>query len=259
MQMPLGRGIHRVAEGAGLGIQIAEVGKRAAGQKIVFDEMKGALDPRGAVRIAFLVGAEDEAEALGEGRHLGGGDHPRAGAGGDHDVRVINHAGRGGPGHVLERVGQEDLAGKAIEGRRRLEEEQARVAQHQRGGLDSLLDAADRGTVGRRVVLHLLPRREVVVANRRRRGVPNPVATAKRRQRGVRDRQALLAQLLVDAHQIAAAAIDPRENLLTVRLGLLRPDHSRDHRAARREHRPDGTAGDLQGPGDLSDPVALGL
>ena len=38
---------------------------------------------------------EDEAEALGERRHLGRWHHPGARAGGHHDMRVVNHAGRG--------------------------------------------------------------------------------------------------------------------------------------------------------------------
>ena len=117
VQMPFGRGVHLVAEGARLRIEIGEVGKRAPGEEIVFDEMKRALDARRAVGIALFVGPEDEAEALGEGRHLGRRHHPRAGAGGDDDVRVIDHARRGGAAHVLERVGQEDLAVEAIEDR----------------------------------------------------------------------------------------------------------------------------------------------
>jgi len=68
---------------------------------------------------------EDEAEALGEGRHLGRRHHPRARAGGDDDVRVINHARRGRAAQVLQRVGQEDLAVKPREGRVGLEEEHA--------------------------------------------------------------------------------------------------------------------------------------
>ena len=34
-------------------------------------EMKGAFDTRGAVGIALFMRPEDEAEAVGEGRHLG--------------------------------------------------------------------------------------------------------------------------------------------------------------------------------------------
>jgi hypothetical protein len=61
---------------------------------------------------------------------------------------------------------------------RPLEEDQPRVAQCQRNGLDALLDAADRGAVGRGVVLHLLRGLDVVVAAGRRR-----LALEKRRGR----------------------------------------------------------------------------
>jgi hypothetical protein len=259
VEMALVGGVHLVAKGARLGIEIGEVGKAAAGQEIVLDEMKGPLDAGRAVGIALFMRPEDEAKALGEGRHLGCRHHPRARAGRDDDVCIVNHAGRGGPGHILERVGEEDLAIEAREDRVGLEEEQPRVAQHQRGRLDALLHAADRGAVGRGVVLHLLRGREVVVADRHRRGVSDGMPPAKGRQRGIGDRDALGDELFVDADQIAAAAIDPLENLLAVGLRLLGALNAWHRRAARREHRPDRPPGDLQGAGDLSDPVALRL
>jgi hypothetical protein len=93
------------------------------------------------------MGAEGEVEALGEGGHLGRRDHPRAGAGGDHDVRIVNQAGGAGAGQVLERVGEKHLAGKPREHRVHLDEEHPRITQHQQGGLHALLDAADRGAM----------------------------------------------------------------------------------------------------------------
>ena len=99
--------------------------------------------------------------------------------------------------------------------------------------------------------------REVVVADGRRRRVADAVAPAKGRERGIGDRDALRDELLVHADQIAAAAIDPVENLVAVRLRLLGALNPRHRRAARREHRPDRPTGDLQGPGDLANPVAL--
>ena len=70
----------------------------------------------------------------------------------------------------------------------------------------------------RRVVLHLLRRVEVVVPDGHRRRVSDAVATAKRRERRIRERDALRDELIVDPHQIAAAAIDPLEDLIAVRL-----------------------------------------
>ena len=99
-----------------------------------------------------------------------------------------------------------------------------------------LLDAADRGAVRRGVVLHLLRGREVVVADGRRRGVADPMAPAKGGQRRVGDRDALRDELFVDADQIAAAAIDPLENLLAVGLrlfGAVNPRHRRGARSVR--------------------------
>jgi len=252
-------GVHFVAEGARLAIEIGEVGKRAPGQKIMFDEMKRPLDAGRPVRIALFVGAEDKAEALRERRHLGRRDHARARTGGDHDVRIVNHAGRGRPGHVLDRVGQEDLAIEAREDRVGVEEEQARVAQDQRGRLDALLDAADQGAVRRGVMLHLLGGREIVVAHGRRRDMSDRVPPAKGGQRGVGHHHALRDELLVDADQIAAAAIDPLEDLIAVRRRLLGAFNPRDGRTARPEDAPNRPTGDLQRPGDLTNPVALGL
>ena len=131
VQMPVRCRVHLVAEGPGLAIEIGEIRKRAAGEEIVLKEMKGAFDTRGAVGIALFMRPEDEAEAVGEGRHLGGRDHPRPGASRDDDVCVIDHARRGRPAEVLQRVGQEDFAVKAREGRVDLEKKHARVAQHE--------------------------------------------------------------------------------------------------------------------------------
>ena len=255
--MPFARGVHGVAEAARLGIEIGVVGERAPGQEVVLEEVHGPLDARRAVRIALLVRAEDKAAAFGEGRHLGCRDHPRAGARGDHDVRVINHAGGGGPAEVLERVGQEDLAGKPRETGIALDEEHPRVAQHAHRGLDAVRPAPDRGAVGRGIVLHLLPGREVIVPGRHRRSVAEAMAPAIGGQRRIGEGGALGDQLLVDADQIAAAALDQLQDLLVVRLGLLSAFNPWHRRAAGLEHRPDRAPGDLEGPSNLADAVAL--
>jgi hypothetical protein len=106
-------------------------------------------------------------------------------------------------------------------------------------------------------MLHLLRRREIVVADGSRRLVPDAMAPAKRGQRGIRDGEVLRGEFFVDTHQIAAAAIHQFKDLVAVRLGLLGAFNPRHRRGARVEHRPDGPAGDLQRAGNLPDPVAL--
>ena len=53
VEMAFRGGVHLVAKGARLGIEIGEVGKRASGQKIVFDEMKRYMR-----RVAYTVISE---------------------------------------------------------------------------------------------------------------------------------------------------------------------------------------------------------
>ena len=92
VQLTLGRGVHLVAPGERLRIEIGEVGELAAGQEVVFDEVERALDARRAVGIALLVRAKREGEALGEGGHLRHRHHVGARAARDHDVGVVDHA-----------------------------------------------------------------------------------------------------------------------------------------------------------------------
>ena len=54
--MPFRRRVHLVAEGPRLGVEIDEVGEGPAGEEIVLDEMKRALDARRAVGITLFVG-----------------------------------------------------------------------------------------------------------------------------------------------------------------------------------------------------------
>jgi hypothetical protein len=77
------------------------------------------------------VGAKRKGEALGEGGHLRRRHHPGPRAGGDDDVRVVDHADRGRRAKIRERVRQKHLAIEAGEGRIGLEEEHARVTQHE--------------------------------------------------------------------------------------------------------------------------------
>src|SRR3970040_641588 len=72
------------------------------------------------------------------------------------EVRVGDKAPRPRPAEVTKRVGQKDLAGKAIEAREVLKEEHSRVAKDQTRSLHSADFAAELHVVGRGVVLHLL-------------------------------------------------------------------------------------------------------
>jgi hypothetical protein len=85
------------------------------------------------------------------------------------------------------------------------------------------------------------------------------MAPAKGRQRGIGDRDAMRDELFMDPDQIAAAAIDPVEDLFAVRLRFLDAVNPRHRGAARVQHGPDRPPGDLECTGDLADPVALGL
>ena len=78
LELALGAGVDAVTPGAGLAVGVGPVGEAPAGEKAALDEAEHPLDAAGAIGIADGVGHEGEAEALGEGRHLGHGDHVRA-------------------------------------------------------------------------------------------------------------------------------------------------------------------------------------
>ena len=69
---------------------------------------------------------------------------------------------------------------------------------------------------------------------------------AEGRQRGVGHRHTLRDKLLVDADQIAAAAIDPLKDLIAVRLRFLSAVNPWHRGAAGLEDRPDRAPGDLK-------------
>src|SRR5207245_10643219 len=98
-------------------------------------------------------------------------------------MRVIDHdAGRGAT-HVTQRIGEKYLAVETPEDWVALEEQHPRIAQHRRGRLHLALLAAQLEFMGRRVMLHLLAGRNIILAARRRRrasdsvprGTPRPV------------------------------------------------------------------------------------
>jgi hypothetical protein len=88
------RRVHLVAPGAGLRSEIREVGTGPPREKSHLHVPKRPLDAGGSIGVPFLVGAEGEVEALGEGGHFGRRPHRRARSRGDDDMGVINHARR---------------------------------------------------------------------------------------------------------------------------------------------------------------------
>ncbi len=78
LELALGAGVDAITPGAGLAVGVGPVGEAPAGEKAALDEAEHPLDAAGAIGIADGVGHEGEAEALGEGGHLGHGDHGRA-------------------------------------------------------------------------------------------------------------------------------------------------------------------------------------
>ena len=147
--------------------------------------MEWSLHASRAIGVALLVRAKDEAQALGERGHLWRRHHVRAGAGGHDHVRVVDHPHAAGAAEVAQGVGEEQLAGEAVEARVVLEEQHARVAQDQAGGLDAPVPTGQEHIVRRRVVLHLLAPIEVILASRLGRRVTDSVVPAERGQRGV--------------------------------------------------------------------------
>ena len=147
LELPLGAGIDAVAPGAGLAIGVGPVGEASAGQEAALDEAEHPLDTAGAIGVADGVGDKGEAETLGERGHLGHGDHVAPGAAQHDDVGIVDQAALGDPIEVAEGLGEEDLALEAAEARVELEEQQARVGEHEAGGLHAPPRAAEMQVV----------------------------------------------------------------------------------------------------------------
>ncbi len=110
------------------------------------------------------MGLKLEAVAFGEGCHLRHWCHVRSRAAQHHDVGVVDHHGLTGAIEVLQRVGEEHLAVKSLEGRVKLEKQHARIAQHRGGGLHRAQLAGHLDLVGRSIVLAFFCRIEVVLS-----------------------------------------------------------------------------------------------
>jgi hypothetical protein len=231
--------------------------------------MERCLHARRAIRIALLVRFELKPVALSERRHLGRRDHGGARAGGHRDVSVVDHAHRGGTVEVAQRLSEEPLALEAREARITLEEDQPRVAQHQRSALYRGDHPADLGPMRARVVLHFAACGEVVSARRPARLAGERMPPAERRQRRVGELRAVFDELFVHAAEVALEADDELKDLLAVGLRLLGTLEQGCLGAAARDHAPDARARKLQLPrdrartvpgfGELQDRRARGL
>ena len=104
-----------VAPLARLLVQILPTGERAARKKVVFDEVEVTLDARRAIGIAALMGHKAETGTLGEGFHLGHGNHLAARSSQYHHVRVVDHHALRRTAHVTQRIGEENFAVEALE------------------------------------------------------------------------------------------------------------------------------------------------
>ncbi len=96
------------------------------------------------------------------------------------------------------------------------------IAQHRGCGLHLAFLAAQFEIVGGSVVLKLLAGRKIIAARRHWRCVADAVPPAERRQCLIRHLRACGHQILMDSHEIPLALPEKFQDLLPVRLGLLR-------------------------------------
>ena len=118
-----------------LAVEVIEVIEAAPGQEIRFDIRERTLDPAFAFRVSHPVRAEPEAKGAGEGGHLRRDDGVGTGAGGEQDAGVVDDADRTDTRHEADRLQQERLGLETGEPRVVLNEQPARVGQHQAGAL----------------------------------------------------------------------------------------------------------------------------
>src|SRR5919106_3197437 len=161
------RRIDAIAPLARLAVEILPAHECSAGEKVVFDKVERSLHTRRAVSVADLVRYEAESHTLCEGRHLRHWLHLLAASTQHHHMRVVNHRALWSAAHVAQRFGEKRLAIEALKLRPDLEVEQARVAQHCRGGLRLAPASSDDDFVRRGVVLHLRAWLKVIAAGGR--------------------------------------------------------------------------------------------
>ena len=123
-----------------------------------------------------------------------------------------------------------------MESRIELEKQHARITQHRRGSLHRLQFPSHMNLMGRSVVLHLLPRLEVILSGGYFGFLSDTMPAAKGRQRRIRKIGARGKQLLMDSDQIPFAFRIQLEDFLPVRIRFLRAQDSRRHDRFRTNH-----------------------
>jgi hypothetical protein len=174
-----------VAPFAGPAVEVIPVGKFSPGKEVVFNKTEWTFDAARAIGIANGVRPELKPVPLAESGHFRYGNHIYARSPQYDDMGVVDHGDPGASIEVLQGFRQEDLAFKASESRIELEKQHARITQHRRGGLHRLQFSSHMNLMGRRVVLHLLARFEVILSGRYFGLLPDMVPAAKGRQRRI--------------------------------------------------------------------------
>src|SRR5271165_3149617 len=167
--------------------------------------------PPEILAFARTLGLRFRPKGGGNGQHLRGNDSIGPGAGGEQDAGIVDDADRADAIHEANRLKQECFGLEAGEPRVVLNEQPARVGQHQPGALDGN-DLAGRPrleehAMRRGVVLHLLSGREVVFA-----GAPRRTAQARfpgpTGQCAVAHRETVVGQQFLDADHVATGPLE---------------------------------------------------
>jgi hypothetical protein len=141
---------------------------------------------------------------------------------------VVDHAGLAGAPDVTEGVGEEDLAGEAVESGVHLEEQHPGVTEDEARGLDLSQVACETKTMRGGIVLHLGPGLEVIVPSGESGGRADAVLAAKRGERLVGETGALSEKLFVHPYEVARTVGVKLENLVMEGLSFLGAREKRD-------------------------------
>ena len=167
-------------------------------------------------------------------------------------MRVVDHRALRRAAHIAQRFGEKRLAIEALKLRPDLEVEQARVAQHRRGGLRFVLASADDDFVRRCVMLHLDAWLEVIATGGHDWLLTDALPAAERGQRLIRQCRAVGPQLFMDSHEIAFARLQQLEDPLAMRRCLLFAFDLRHCGGVRFEHLAHALAREVQQFRDLA-------
>jgi len=241
-----------------LHVQILQTLEAAAWQKIRLQGPETAFFPGLAVRVPLLVTPELEAVLLGKRGHLRNDDGVPARAPQPREIRVVDDAdGRGiSPEH--QRLVEEGLHRKAVEGAVEPKVASLGVPQVQKTGDDlGEGDAAQRHRIDGGIVLHLVARLVRFASASCLPWTPEAELSHATGQGRVLDLDVLLLdQLLVDPlHAAIAFRIQPREQI-RIDPDLVSPNHRR-HRALPLDDGSYRLAAEVQATANLADPHPL--